>query len=88
VELINPKTKVGRELGYLSLRLTTIDAERTNDRAGLRRSLERRIDTIVKRATRQQEPQSTNHPRTVQSTPMSLEGAKARTELLKAKASL
>jgi hypothetical protein len=88
VELIKPKTKVGRELGYLSLRLTTIDAERTNDRAGLRRSLERRIDTIVKRATRQQEPQSMNHQRTVQSTPMSLEGAKARTELLKANASL
>jgi hypothetical protein len=84
VELINPKTKVGRELGYLSLRLTTIDAERTNDRATLRRTLEERIAAVVKRATRQDEPQDVERQRKRESVPISLEQAKLRTELLKA----
>jgi hypothetical protein len=83
LELLNPHTPEGRELGYLAVRLATVDAERTNDRAGLRKSLERRIAAVVKRATRQHEQQDTEHQRTVESAPMSLEGAKALTELLK-----
>jgi hypothetical protein len=78
MELLDPKTSAGKELGYLSLRLATIDAEQTSDRAGLRRSLERRIDAIVQRATGQQE-----RP-VVESAPISQEEAAARTALLKA----
>jgi hypothetical protein len=82
MELLDPKTSAGKELGYLALRLATIDAEQTSDRAALRRSLERRIDVIVKRATRQDEPQDVEHQRKTESKPIPLAQAKARTELL------
>jgi hypothetical protein len=83
LELLNLHTREGRELGYLAVRLATVHAEKTSNRVALRRSLERRIDAVVKRATRQHEQQDTEHQRTVESAPMSLEGAKALTELLK-----
>jgi hypothetical protein len=78
MELLDPKTSAGKELGYLLVRLSTLDAERTSDRAGLRRSLERRIDAIVQRASGQQKPQPV-----AESAPISLELARARVELLK-----
>lgn len=84
MELLDPKTSTGKELGYLCLRLSTLAAERAADPVGLRKTLERRIDAIVRKATKQQEPQSAKHLRTVESAPISLEEAKARIELLKA----
>jgi hypothetical protein len=83
LELLNLHTPEGRELGYLAVRLATVHAETTSNPVALRRSLERRIDAIVKRATRQHEQQDTEHQRTVELAPISLEGAKALTELLK-----
>jgi hypothetical protein len=82
MELLNLKTETGKELGYLLVRLSTLSAERTSDRAGLRRSLERRIDSIVCRATGKPEPQPV-----AESKPISFEEAKARTEVLVAELS-
>jgi hypothetical protein len=79
LELLDPRTPEGRELGYLCLRLSTMHAEKTSNPSALRRSLERRIDAIVKRSTRQAEPQPV-----VESKPISLEQARALTELAKA----
>jgi hypothetical protein len=84
LELLDLHTPEGRELGYLAVRLATVHAEKTSNRVALRRSLERRIDAVVKRATRQHEQQDTEHQRTVELAPISLEQAKARTEVLKA----
>jgi hypothetical protein len=79
MELFDPKTSRGRELGYLAVRLATIDAEKTRDRAGLRRSLKQRIDVIVQG---QRRSQNADHQRKL--VPMTAEEAKLRTELLKA----
>jgi hypothetical protein len=52
LELLDLHTPEGRELGYLAVRLATVHAEKTSNRVALRRSLERRIAAVVKRATR------------------------------------
>jgi hypothetical protein len=79
MELLDPKTSRGRELGYLYLRLSTLAAERAADPVGLRNSLERRIDAIVRKATGQSEQPAT---KPVETAPLTLEKARARTELL------
>jgi hypothetical protein len=85
LELVDRRTPEGRELGYLYMRLSTMHAEKTSDPVALRRSLERRIDAVVKRATRQHEPQDVERQRKTESAkPLTLEQARARVELLKA----
>jgi hypothetical protein len=88
LELLNLHTPEGRELGYLAMRLATVHAEKTSDPAALRRLLEQRITAVVKRATRQDEPQDVEHQRKTESKPLTAEQAKLRTELLKLKMSL
>jgi hypothetical protein len=83
LELLDRRTPEGRELGYLATRLATVHAEKTNDRAGLRRMLEERIAAVVKRATRQYEPQDVER-QTESAKPLTVEQARARVELLKA----
>jgi hypothetical protein len=88
LELLNLHTPEGRELGYLAVRLATVHAEITSNPVALGRSLERRIDVIVKRTTRQHEQQDTEHQRKTELKPLTAEQAKLRTELLKLEMSL
>jgi hypothetical protein len=80
LELLNPSTPEGAELGYLLIRLATAHAEKSSNPAALRRSLERRIASIVKRSSVQDDPE---HNRAPERAPMTAEEAKLRTQLLK-----
>jgi hypothetical protein len=80
LELLNPSTPEGRELGYLLVRLATAHAGKSSNPAALRRSLERWIAAVVKRSSVQDEPE---HNRAAEPVPMTLEQAKAQIQLLK-----
>jgi hypothetical protein len=77
VELLNVED---RDVGFWMVRLATCRADRTNNLARHKSWIERQLDAAVQRGTGKVNPK----PVEEKSTPISLEQAKAKVELLKA----
>jgi hypothetical protein len=84
INMLNPKDSQEREVGLWLFRLSTAHADKPKHLARHKQWIEGKLQAAIRRATGQQEQQPAAQQRVVESAPMSLEQAKARTEVLKA----
>jgi hypothetical protein len=84
INMLNPKDSQEREVGLWLFRLSTAHADKPKHLARHKQWIAGKLQAAIRRATGQQEQQPAAQQRVVESAPMSLEQAKARTEVLKA----
>jgi hypothetical protein len=83
-ETLNPNDPEEREVGIWLFRLSTAHADRPKNLGAHKRWLAGKLEVAVRRATGQQEQKRAQQRRTVESTLMSVERAKAETAFLEA----
>ena len=79
LKMANPKTREGREIGYLMVRLATAHADQVSDPEAHTQMLEQRLHSALIRTPRAQKSAPEQAPSTE---PISLEQARARTAAL------